>query len=90
MSFGSFVLLPNIIGYYYRGVCANVSDDIHFYASGAFSKSKLQGGNKINSATTPGTGDINITLDASSNNAMYKNNSTVQPRSLILNYVVKY
>ena len=84
------ILGPNITGYYYRGVCANISTDIHFFASGAFASSKLQGGNKIKAETTPGTGDININLNASDSNKIYKNGSTVQPTSLVLNYVIKY
>lgn len=84
------ILGPNITGYYYRGVCANISTEIHFFASGAFASSKLQGGNKIKAETTPGTGDININLNASDSNKIYKNGSTVQPTSLVLNYVIKY
>lgn len=35
-------------------------------------------------------GDAGIAFDASSSNAIYKNSTTVQPSSLVFNYIIKY
>lgn len=58
--------------------------------SGVFAQSFLHGGAKLLQNTTDGKGDININLNASCSNSLYKNNCSVQPNSLILNYVIKY
>lgn len=78
MSFGSFVLLPNITGTtgWIRGVTmtgAFISGD-----TGSFR-------NNAGSTTLE-----NTKFDASRSNSIYGNSTTVQPKSLIFNYVIKY
>ena len=77
MSFGSFVLLPNITG-----------EILAFtHGIGAFSPVKYYDSAMSN---TYDHGMSYIKLDASLSSNIYNKNTTVQPKSLVLNYVIKY
>ena len=88
MSFGSFVLLPNITGSFNGNALNAINNGTSVvFMQGAFWLDKLhstqgvyQGGNISNS----------IGFDASRTNSIYGNSTTVQPRSLVFNYVIKY
>lgn len=83
MSFGSFVLLPNITGLVTSpsldatGCLIRYSDDFinHMIVVDTTSKYPLYG---------------RIGFNASLSNTIYSNSETVQPRSLVFNYVIKY
>ena len=81
MSFGSFVLLPNITG----------SIDLLMYGansdSGAFSFTISNSPCFVNGTTGK---QVKLYLDASRSSQIYGNRSTVQPNSLVLNYIIKY
>lgn len=84
MSFGSFVLLPNITGAVYP-VCTDGS----FTHSGmmTFSSAPAWFGTGGGSYTTAsGT----LIADASASNSIYGKSDTVQPNSIVLNYIIKY
>lgn len=79
MSFGSFVLLPNIIG--------------EFGAEGGLRYSK--GAMSISNYSSWSYGSYNsaghrVIFDASLSNTIYGNSDTVQPNSLVFNYIIKY
>ena len=81
MSFGSFVLLPNITGGIvdiYNGRLAS--------GTGALKISNISIG--IADGDYGNHGQVN--MDASWSNAIYNNESVVQPKALIFNYVIKY
>lgn len=85
MSFGSFVLLPNITGKY-GGLWTGNPD-------GLVQEGALYTDNVIVASMTGGAARISQTilqLKASRSSAIYGNSSTIQPESLILNYVIKY
>lgn len=84
MSFGSFVLLPNITGLVTSPNLNATGCLIHYDATtntdhmilvDNTSKYQLYG---------------QIGFDASLSNTIYSNSKTVQPRSLVFNYVIKY
>lgn len=77
MSFGSFVLLPNITG-----------EILAFtYCNGAFSLIKYY---DAAAKSTDQHGMHYLKFDASKSSNIYNKNTTVQPTSLVLNYVIKY
>lgn len=82
MSFGSFVLLPNI-----TGKLGIVSGSI-YGASGAFSRNSDRY-SRI-SASVVANAEAGINFSASNSNSIYGDSTTVQPKSLIFNYVIKY
>lgn len=92
MSFGSFVLLPNITGKF-----SITTQNISYgwlplaYTEGCFIKESKSKGTGVNSNSAIAIEDSLVAiLRASSSNSIYKNNAVVQPKSLVLNYVIKY
>lgn len=81
MSFGSFVLLPNITG---SKSLRFIGDDY----TGAFYATDVDL-NQIYTGSSIGSTGI-LHLDASRSSSIYGNSTTVQPKSLIFNYVIKY
>ena len=84
MSFDSFVLLPNITG------AANFVGAFN----GDWSSNGALAGSGGNGRTNTGGGygddnNLYIYFNASNSNAIYKD-TTVQPSSLVLNYIIKY
>lgn len=80
MSFGSFVLLPNIIGIF-------TTHNHYPYLTGAFSAAGTNGVGLAYASTIP---VLKLNMDASKCSAIYGKGETVQPSSLIFNYVIKY
>ena len=83
MSFGSFVLLPNIIGSvkaYNMNLLSKVTGAFDYVRDGGGSIQSINGGIGYNI----------FNIDASRSSALYSTSETVQPSSLILNYVIKY
>ena len=61
------------------------------YTEGCFIKELKGKGTGVNSNSALAVEDsIVAILRASSSNSIYKNNAVVQPKSLVLNYVIKY
>ena len=84
MSFGSFVLLPNITG-------LTMSPNIR--ATGCFiHREEANDSHHMIVVDTTSTYPLygQIYFDASLSNTIYSNSKTVQPRSLVFNYVIKY
>lgn len=80
MSFGSFVLLPNITGIF-------TTHNHYPYLTGPFSSAGTNGVGLGYAETIP---VLKIKMDASEGSAIYGKCETVQPSSLIFNYVIKY
>ena len=78
----SFVLLPNITGSFLA-----VDGGIHA-VSGVFSHSSNLT-SRI-SASTVDNANQGVNFSASNSNSIYGDSTTVQPKSLIFNYVIKY
>ena len=79
MSFGSFVLLPNITGWF--GAEGGKRDakgalSIETYSSWSYGGYTAAG--------------HKVTLNASRSSSIYGNSTTVQPNSLIFYYIIKY
>ena len=83
MSFGSFVLLPNI-----TGKLGMVTGGI-YGARGVFSYDYSVSYSRI-SASVVANAEDGINFSASNSNSIYGDSTTVQPKSLIFNYVIKY
>lgn len=90
MSFGSFVLLPNIIGSV-KSLMSPTSEtwSVSSYTSGAFTAGNVR---KLSSDIISGSGDTEFDLSfiASLSSSIYGNSTTVQPNSLVFNCIVKY
>ena len=90
MSFGSFVLLPNITGRV-KSLMSPTSEawSVPSYTSGAFTACNIK---KLSSDIVGGSSDTEFDLSfiASLSSSIYDNSTTVQPLSLILNYIIKY
>lgn len=90
MSFSSFVLLPNIIGSV-KSLMSPSSEawSVSSYTSGAFTAGNVK---KLSSDIISGSSDTEFDLSfiASLSSSIYGNSTTVQPLSLILNYIIKY
>ena len=93
MSFGSFVLLPNITGEINKNTShakAQFLSDCIPLCTGAFSVTT------ISTFAIPDYSDASnlpnaIQFNANSSNAIYADSiTTVQPKALIFNYVIKY
>ena len=82
MSFGSFVLLPNI-----TGKIALVTGGI-YSPSGVFSFNSER--YSMISANVQANAVAGVDFFASNSNSIYGDSTTVQPKSLIFNYVIKY
>ena len=85
MSFDSFVLLPNITGSSFvvsvntnwpsSSGCVDISSVVDSWRLISGSSVTVWGGGRIN---------------ASRSSSIYGNSTTVQPNSLIFNYIIKY
>ena len=82
MSFDSFVLLPNITGK--LGIVSGGARK----TSGTFSLNSER--YSLISASVVANAEAGINFSASNSNSIYGNSTTVQPKSLIFNYVIKY
>ena len=83
MSFGSFVLLPNITGsvkMFNMNALSRVTGAFDYVRDGGGSIQSVDGGIGYNI----------FNIDASRSSALYSTSETVQPSSLIFNYVIKY
>ena len=90
MSFGSFVLLPNITGglkYMIHVDTSALNDNQPEY--GAFRALCFQT-TSLAAQTTAAIRWTDPSFNASLSNSIYKEFSTVQPASLVLNHVIKY
>ena len=86
MSFGSFVLLPNIIGKFGRLWSETPNT---FVQEGALYTDKVMAATLVGGGATDGI--TYLQFDASRSSSIYSNSvATVQPSSLIFNYVIKY
>ena len=88
MSFGSFVLLPNITGSFGGGwqgcVVAIINTSGAFYTKDT---TRIQGHfQKREQSTNP----YDSYFDASRSNSIFNKSQTIQPLSLVLNHVIKY
>lgn len=81
MSFGSFVLLPNITGNLYLVTGSNSCTGSFYFTSSTNSRI---------SASVVANANNDIGFSASKSTSIYGNSTTVQPSSLVLNYVIKY
>ena len=81
MSFGSFVLLPNITGNLYLVTGSNGCTGSFYFTSSTNSRISANVVANINN---------DIGFSASKSTSIYGNSTTVQPSSLVLNYVIKY
>lgn len=89
MSFGSFVLLPNITG----SIDTRISLMIINPSLGAFANSNAITSKQSNFGDFVNSSTCNITdlnFNASISNSYYGKHHIVQPLSLVLNYVIKY
>lgn len=80
MSFGSFVLVPNITGIF-------TTHNHYQYLTGPFSSAGINGVGLAYAETIP---VLKIKMDANKGSAIYGKGETVQPSSLVLNHIVKY
>ena len=83
MSFGSFVLLPNITGsvkMFNMNALSRVTGAFDYVRDGGGSIQTVDGGVGYNV----------FNFDASRSSALYSVSETVQPSSLVFNYVIKY
>lgn len=86
MSFGSFVLLPNITGKFGRLWSETPNT---FVQEGALYTDKVMAATLVGGGATDGI--TYLQFDASRSSSIYSNSVvTVQPSSLIFNYVIKY
>lgn len=90
MSFGSFVLLPNITGgLTYMVHVDNSAMENKQPEYGAFKALRFQE-TSLATQTTFATRWSDPFFNAALSNSIYKEPSTVQPASLVLNHVIKY
>ena len=90
MSFGSLVLLPNITGglpYIIHVDTSAINNNQP--ETGAFRAVRFQK-TTLAAQTTSATRWTDPSFNATLSNSIYKEHSTVQPTSLVLNYVIKY
>ena len=81
MSFGSFVLLPNITGNLHLVTGSNGCTGSFYYTSSTNSRI---------SASIVANANRDIGFSASKSSSIYGNSTTVQPNTLVLNYIIKY
>ncbi len=90
MSFGSFVLLPNITGKLQYLIHTDTSAINNTQPeSGAFRALNFQK-TDFATQTTKAIRWVDPTFNAALSNSIYKEPSTMQPASLVLNHVIKY
>ena len=90
MSFGSFVLLPNITGKLQYLIHTDTSAINNIQPeSGAFRANRFQT-TSLAAQTTNAIRWTDPSFNAALSNSIYKEPSTVQPASLVLNHVIKY
>ena len=89
MSFGSFVLLPNITGSVKNLMSPDSSWSVSSSTSGAFTAGAL---GKLSSDIIGGQSDVEFDLSfiASLSSSIYGASNTVQPNALIFYYIIKY
>ena len=88
MSFGSFVLLPNITGHFTNGwVNCNVAV---INPTGAFYTTISTRDQIDPSKFCKSTNPYDVYFDASRSNSIFNKSQTIQPLSLVLNHVIKY
>ena len=80
------VACPNIIG---QTLAASTTNSDPAYYSGALSTQDI-GLYRVTNSGTLGYAKVQLNFDASKSNAIYSKSSTVQPKSLILNVIIKY
>lgn len=80
MSFGSFVLLPNITGNISPMEGSFPSATGCFIASGSWKGGEGNGNYSY----------VNLVFNAEKSNSIYNKSTTVQPNTLVFNYVIKY
>lgn len=81
MSFGSFVLLPNITGNLSLVTGSTSCTGSFYYTSSTNSRI---------SASVVANANNDIGFSASKSSSIYGDSTTVQPNSLIFNYIIKY
>ena len=90
MSFGSFVLLPNITGgLTYMGHVDTSAINDNQPESGAFRALRFQS-TSLAAQTTTATRWSDPFFNAALSNSIYKEPSTVQPAALVLKHVIRY
>ena len=87
MSFGSFALLPNITGSIINFFGLKDHQAVH-EAFGLSMPKEYQ--NYQEAAHTTSVQNINIYFEAKCSNSLYEKSDTVQPKALVLYYVIKY
>ena len=80
MSFDSFVLLPNITGNISPMEGSFPSATGCFIASGSWKGGEGNGNYSY----------VNLVFNAEKSNSIYNKSTTVQPNTLVFNYVIKY
>ena len=91
MSFGSFVLLPNITGFI--GTDVPGKGNIRMVGDGAFTPNTSMPSINILFTNDFSKEEVFYTrykFNASLSSSVYNNSTTVQPPSLVLNYMIKY
>ena len=93
MSFGSFALLPNITGGFWD-LTSTLNTPTMGTANGVFYENYLKSNNGIYSIYGKGVlfceDKDGIGFNANRASSVYRNTSTVQPKTLVFNYIVKY
>lgn len=93
MSFGSFVLLPNITGGFWD-LASTLTLPTMGTANGVFFTNYLSKDNGVYSIYGADHSYYDdkdgIGFNAHLASSVYRNTSTVQPKSLVFNYIIKY
>ena len=93
MSFGSFVLLPNITGGFWD-LASTLNIPTMGTANGVFFTNYLTKNNGVYSIYGKSVSYYDdkdgIGFNAHLASSVYRNTSTVQPKSLVFNYIIKY
>ena len=81
--------LPNITGSVGLRASGSDSGEIISSASGVFSISTGNSWQTLQRTSTNATGHV-LNIDATNSNSIYGNSDTVQPPSIVMNYIIKY
>lgn len=81
--------LPNITGSVLVRASGSDSGEIISSQYGAFSIKNGTSWQSLQRTSTNGYGDV-LEIDASKSNSIYGNSNTVQPPSIVMNYIIKY
>ena len=93
MSFGSFVLLPNITGSIndLSNIADSAYDSWNSHNTGAFAENIKSSRTSVDiSSGTSSDTAFTLKFKASLSNSIYGLSDSVQPSALVLNYVIKY